>query len=190
MLFSFAFADWARAENSGRAEVFAMDEAGFGVFYRETGPRLLGYLQRCLGNRALAEDLLQDAFLKFLRSGFTGKDDADRTRYLFGIATNLVRDHFRSPKSREIEFTAEAAPAAQAAFPLEGSDVGKALAALSPRDRAMLWLAHVEGLTPREIARSLDLKPSSMKSMMFRARQRLAARLRALGLVPSREVGR
>ena len=49
---------------------------------------------------------------------------------------------------------------------------------LKPRDRAMLWLAYAEGSTHREIAATLGLNAGSVKLMLFRARQRLAERLR------------
>jgi RNA polymerase sigma-70 factor (ECF subfamily) len=48
---------------------------------------------------------------------------------------------------------------------------------LKPRERAMLWLAYAEGASHREIADVLGLHPGSLKTMLFRARRRLAALL-------------
>ncbi len=62
------------------------------------------------------------------------------------------------------------------------------MAELSPRDRQMLWLAYVEGASHREIAKALGLRAASIRSMLFRARQRLAEQLKVRGLRPQEEV--
>jgi RNA polymerase sigma-70 factor (ECF subfamily) len=56
-----------------------------------------------------------------------------------------------------------------------------ALRELKPRDRQMLWLAYVEGLSHHEIGQALGLKTQSLRPMLFRARQRLSKVLRAKG---------
>ena len=48
---------------------------------------------------------------------------------------------------------------------------------LAPRDRALLWLAHVEGYDHREIARVLGLQESSVRVILFRARKKLEKEL-------------
>lgn len=187
VLLSLAIHSKAQAGADCGPGTVLMDEAAFYLFYHQTGPRLLGYLNRCLGDQALAEDLLQEAFVKFLRCGFVGRDESERSRYVFKIATNLVRDHFRARKGTEVEFNEGSLPQPLQTHPERDSAVNQALGALAPRDRAMVWLAHVEGLTPREIAQTLGLKASSMKSMMFRARRRFASKLREFGLGPAGE---
>jgi RNA polymerase sigma-70 factor (ECF subfamily) len=57
------------------------------------------------------------------------------------------------------------------------ADVERALARLKPRDRDMLWLAYAQGATHEEIARHLGVGRPSIKTMLSRARQRLAAAL-------------
>src|SRR5438132_13506283 len=47
-----------------------MDAAAFQVFYAKTAPGLRGYLRRASGNEALADDILQESFLRFLRAEF------------------------------------------------------------------------------------------------------------------------
>jgi RNA polymerase sigma-70 factor (ECF subfamily) len=61
------------------------------------------------------------------------------------------------------------------------------MAKLSPRDRQMLWLAYVEGASHQEVAKALGLRTASVRSMLFRARQRLAGQLQARGLHPEME---
>ena len=48
---------------------------------------------------------------------------------------------------------------------------------LKPRERSLLWLAYVQGCSYAEIAEVVGVRPSSLKSMLFRARRRLAAML-------------
>ena len=104
--------------------------------------------------------------------------------YLFRIAANLLADVRRRPLG-EVPLADERLPTdpADAAAAIERrADVERALATLSPRDRDMLWLAYAEGASHAEIAVHLGLARASMKAMLARARQRLAARLRGVGL--------
>jgi RNA polymerase sigma-70 factor (ECF subfamily) len=55
---------------------------------------------------------------------------------------------------------------------------------LKPQERALLWLAHVEGSSHEEIAEALNVKTASVKVMLFRARKRLGELLTAKGLAP------
>jgi RNA polymerase sigma-70 factor (ECF subfamily) len=164
-----------------------MDEAAFRHLYQRTARPLRAYLLRSCGEPALADDLLQEAYLRMLRSGFEGESDDHRRYYIFRIATNLLRDHFRRsrPETREVP-ERDGAPGHDEAVHLR-SDVGAAMAGLATRDRQMLWLAYVEGASHQEIAEVLGLRTSSIRSMLFRARQRLAAELQARGLGASVE---
>jgi RNA polymerase sigma-70 factor (ECF subfamily) len=170
------------------AGAVTMDEAAFRRLYQRTARPLRAYLARCCGDFTLADDLLQEAYLRFLRSSFEGEDDDHRKNYLYRIATNLMRDHFRRKRPETDEVPEQnLAPLHDAAIHLR-SDVGSAMAELSPRDRQMLWLAYVEGASHREIAKALGLRAPSIRSMLFRARQRLAEQLKVRGLRPQEEV--
>lgn len=170
-----------------RGRAVAMDEASFHDLYQRTARPLRAYLMRSCGDLALTDDLLQEAYLRMLRSGFEGEDFDHRKNYLYRIATNLLRDHFRrsKPISHEVPERGVATDDEKAVH--MRSDVGGAMAKLAPRDRQMLWLAYVEGATHREIARVLGLRSASIRSMLFRARQRLAGQLQARGLRPDLE---
>ena len=63
------------------------------------------------------------------------------------------------------------------------------MSTLRPRDRAMLWLAYAHGSTHDEIAGVIGVKTGSVKLMLFRARQRLADKLR-VRLGPTQEGSR
>lgn len=170
----------------GRA--VTMDESAFRNLYDRTARPLRAYLMRSCGDLALADDLLQEAYLRMLRSGFEGEDNDHRKNYLFRIATNLLRDHFRRAKPETDDIPErDKSPGHDEAVHLR-SDVGGAMAELAPRDRQMLWLAYVEGASHEEIAKVFGLRTASIRSMLFRARQRLAHQLQARGLRPGLEV--
>lgn len=161
-----------------------MDEAAFVAFYEQTARRLRSYLRRTTGDTVLADDLLQESYTRLLGSGFVTDDDDHRRNYLYRIASNLVRDHYRRQRPTDPEPPDPAIDASHGRQVELRADVGAALAGLKPRDRQMLWLAYVEGSNHREIASALGLRAASVKSMLSRARSRLASRLHAGGFRP------
>src|SRR5437016_14597820 len=77
-----------------------MDAAAFQVFYAKAAPGLRGYIRRASGNEALADDILQESFLRFLRAKLPQFDDATPAdepmkAYLYKIATSLLVDHWQ-----------------------------------------------------------------------------------------------
>ena len=63
-------------------------------------------------------------------------------------------------------------------------DMSRVFAELKPQERALLWLAHVEGNSHEEIAAAIGVKSKSIKVMLFRARKRLGEMLTKKGLAP------
>ena len=168
------------------AQALHMTEEAFRAFYERTARPLWAYLARATGEPHTADDLLQDSYYRLLRSTVVFEDDGHRRNYLFRIATNLVRDRHRRPL-REV-----ALPDDDSERPLACEDaalgrfgatreLGRALDALRPRDRDLLWLAYTQGLSHAEMARTLGVKTGSVKMLLFRARARLSALLRPSG---------
>lgn len=168
-------------------EAFEMDEDAFRAFYDRTARPLWLYLSRLTGDAQQADDLLQESYYRFLRSKTAHEGDAHRRAYLFRIATNLVRDGHRRTKRQPVVSLAgpeEALPSRDgdtAERSARRTDLHRAMAKLRPRDRALLWLAYAQGHAHVEIAETLGVKPASIKLLLFRARRRLAALLRAGG---------
>jgi RNA polymerase sigma-70 factor (ECF subfamily) len=176
----------------GAAEqTFQMDEQTFRTLYDRTSRPLWSYLYRVSGNGALADDLLQESFYRILRVRLPEMNQDYMKNYLFRIATNLMRDHWRRGKteglqsslsSEEVSAKAEGVADAWSAEQIDArSDVNRVLAEMKPRDRELLWLAYVEGSSHREIAEAVGLREQSVRPLLFRARQRLASLLRARG---------
>ena len=128
-----------------------MDSDAFAGFYERSARSLWAYLARVSGDHALADDLMQESYLRFLCASrpelFPAEGEVAARRYLFRIATNLLRDHWRRPRAASIEETPEEFFAASDSSAQADSSamLGPALALMRPRDRQLLWLAHAEG---------------------------------------------
>jgi len=151
------------------------DEARFTAFYEATAPALGRYLLRVTGDPAMADDILQEAYMRLLRTSLPEMDEAALRSYLFQTATHLVYDHWRRTR-RERRALArlrdEAAPARPSSP--EAADVMAAFHRLSVRERALLWLAHVEEYDHRAIARIVGVGERSVRVLLFRARRKMA----------------
>jgi RNA polymerase sigma-70 factor (ECF subfamily) len=164
---------------------FEMDEETFRAFYDRTARALWGYLSKVTGDPHLADDLLQEAYYRFLRVRGDWESEAHRRAYLFRIATNLVHDgRRRAGRTRIVPLTDSESDSAAghpdlAARTERRADLKRAMDRLRPRDRALLWLAYAQGHPHTEIAGALGVKTASVKQLLFRARRRLATLLRA-----------
>jgi len=158
-----------------REEAFPADEDSFGALYRSTAPALLGYIRKTLGNATMAEDILQETFYRYLRADLPEMDANRAKSYLFKIATSLMVDHWRRKKREKFWQNLWHPPATVQGG--QSDDVAHALSALKPAERALLWLAYVEGFDHNEIASTLGLKAKSIRVLLFRARQNLSRTL-------------
>jgi RNA polymerase sigma-70 factor (ECF subfamily) len=140
---------------------------------------LWAYLARVSGDPALADDLVQESFVRMLGAATPMDGEVHAKRYLFRIATNLLKDYWRRPKASSIEdlpegvFANESSHGTDAQMMLEPR-----LLQLRPRERQLLWLAHAEGYSHKEIAEIMGLRSPSIRLMLFRARHRLAELLK------------
>ncbi len=163
-----------------------MDGDAFAAFYLRSARPLWAYLARVSQDPGLADDLMQESFVRFLcarGAPAAAEGEVASRRYLFQIATNLLKDHWRKPRARSIEDVPEEFFAASADDAREDSQavLGPALKKLRLRDRQILWLAHAEGYSHREIAEVTGLGTASIRLLLFRARRRIAAILREQG---------
>ncbi len=165
-------------------DALQMDEDTFRAFYDRTARQVWAYLARITGDRALADDLLQESYYRFLRARHSFTSESHRRNYLFRIATNLAHDrHRRGRVAPTVPLPMENEPGALAdgrdlaAETERRADLARGMATLKPREREMLWLAYAQGSSHEEIAETLGLRRSSIKILLFRARRRLAAAL-------------
>ncbi len=169
-----------------------MDESAFRAFYEEAAPKLRAYIRRASGDAALADDILQEAFYRYLRADLPVLEKHQMKGYLYRIASSLLGDHWRRLK-RERRWSLasflgrDATRPSRAQWPLPTGDGGDALRLfhkLKPQEQNLLWLAYVEGFSHGEISSALELNEKSVRVLLFRARQKLAALLRKENLGP------
>ena len=126
------------------------------------------------GNRADADDVFQEVFLAYCQCGKTFRDEEHRKAWLLRVTANRTKSLLASPWRRR------AAPLEDvyAYTDPEESAVDAAMASLPPKYRAVIHLYYFEGYTSDEIAGLLECKPSTVRSRLSRARERLGAILK------------
>ena len=160
-----------------------MDETIFRGVYEKVAPQLRSYLRVLSRDDALADDLVQEAFLRFLRSGVTGLNEFQMKGYLYKAGTSALIDHWRA-RQRERRWEETAPQTEFISNPDLSYDMNRLFRALTTKQQALLWLAYVEGFQHSEIAHMLGMKEDSVKVVLLRARRELAATLNAEGLAP------
>lgn len=166
--------------------IFATEHA-FRTWYDVAAPRVYAYLlARCAGDRTLAEELTQQAFVGAIRDRASFDGRADPVTWVIAIARNRLIDHLRRQEReerrhlrivvREIDPERDAGLGPQVAGPMQVIDtrdqVLAVLRALPSAQRAALVLHHVDGLSVREIASQMGRSPSAIESLLVRARDR------------------
>lgn len=153
-----------------------LGEAEFRVFYEQTARPLRAWLRRVAGQERV-DDLAQEAYLRVLRTSARELPPEERRAYLYKVASNLVADTWR--KTKRQGGPAESLDADTLAARVSDStatlDMSRALTRLRLKERTLLWLAYVERASHREIAAALDVQEGSVRVLLSRARQKLAA---------------
>jgi RNA polymerase sigma-70 factor (ECF subfamily) len=144
----------------------------FACFYATNQARLWAYLRRLGADPSQAQDIAQDAFMRWMESP-AASWPAERARpYLFAIASNLLTDAWRRRRyevSWDDELHGESTEEANlVAIPQAAWRV------LSRRQRQMLWLAYAEQFNHQEIASVCGVAVASVRVLLARARARLA----------------
>jgi RNA polymerase sigma-70 factor (ECF subfamily) len=155
-----------------------VDEQAFSALYEATAKPLWRYVARVSGREDVADDVLQESYLRLLRSGRCDMELADARPYLFRIATNLLHDRWR--RGDDLQFQQSDEPSIES-HPENVLDATRMLHRLKPRARELLWLAYMEGMTHREIADVTGLNVMSVRILLLRARREAAAQLKSKG---------
>ncbi len=166
------------------------DEKAFETLVERHQGLVLGVVARMLGHRGDAEDIAQEVFVRAWKSASRYKPSAKFTTWLLTIARNLVfnavrdnRRHARNVSMDDEETVcqwpdpATRTPAQEHADKELREAVDAAIEALPPQQRMALILRRYDGLAYEEIAEVLKTSVPSVKSLLFRAREELRARL-------------
>ena len=148
----------------------------FADFYAAHSRGLWRYLVRIGANRTIAEDLMQEAFIRWSLSQASGWESERSRAYLFTIATRLLTDWWRRQR-REIAW--DEAHDREAVSEVADSPLfrSRAWASLSPRQQQLLWLAYVEEFTHVEIAGICGVSAKSVRVLLSRGRTALSQHL-------------
>jgi RNA polymerase sigma-70 factor (ECF subfamily) len=185
MSYPLVILDKMMAESHPDEALAVMGDDEFRAFYERTARPLWAYLSRICGDPHQADDFLQEAYYRFYRASKRYESEAHRRNSLFQIATNLVRDAARRGKQyEEVPLADEGAPSAGAVPKSESpspetevamrTDVARAIRQLEPTQRELLWLAYAQGSSHEEIAEILGLSAISVRTLLLRARRKLA----------------
>jgi RNA polymerase sigma-70 factor (ECF subfamily) len=162
-----------RGEPSGAASLFEKYSAS-----------LLRFTDRMLGNRADAEEVTQEVFVKMITRVEQYDGQAPVSSWLFAIAANACRDRMRRGRRAApvaLDAVAERADEGEAVDAVlvekeKRAAVRAALSSLSPEQREALVLARYHGLPYAEIARTLQISEGAVKTRIFRAMEALKQR--------------
>lgn len=132
-----------------------------------------------LRDAALAEDAVQDTFLKAYRRMDTFRGACSEQTWLMSIAINTCRDYRRTAWMRHTDrrIALEQLPESGAEATFSDGAVMEAVAALSPREREAVLLRYYQGMKLREVAQALHISENTAKARLHRANQHLRARL-------------
>ena len=156
--------------------------------YRTYSGELFGFAYNALGERGVAEELVQEVFTRAWRHAERYDPERASVRtWLYQIARHAIIDarrrasvrpglplHEPGPGSEPVGESVEQA--------MLGWQVAMALERLSPDHRQMIRLAHVQGLTMREIAEHTDLPVGTVKSRTWYALRQLRLVLEEMGI--------
>jgi len=157
------------------------------LYDRFAGPIYTVALSR-LGDRQLAEEAVQDVFVKAWRAAATFDPERALSPWLYEIArrsaADIVRRERRRPTTTRLSTAVPADDGPTLGDAWEAWEVRRALAELPPDELELVRLTHFVGLTRSEIAERLGLPIGTVKSRMHRAHRRLAERLAHLKAEP------
>jgi len=159
-------------------EVQGVDADAVEELFKGVYPKLAGWVRRLVDDDDTAHEIASEAFVRLL-SRWTRVDSPQS--YLYMIATNLIRDHWRKAERERRAIrsvTAGAALQEVAAYPVQDVDVRNLIASLPPRLRDPFLLHYYGGFGIREVATLLRRPEGTIKADLFAARARLKTLLR------------
>jgi RNA polymerase sigma-70 factor (ECF subfamily) len=169
------------------ARLRAGDTEAFDAVYDEYRPRIFGFLLRLSRRRTVAEDLLDETFLRLVRRVGTLRPDSNLGAWLFTVARNLYWSHRRASALED-----DVDPAALSLWPITAPDPSpyelaaggeleskfdQALQCLTAQQREVLLLVIREGLTPGEAADVCGITAEALRQRLSRARAAVIERM-------------
>ena len=165
------------------------DERAFSIILRTYEQPVFNYVLRLTGDRALAEDLTQEVFLRVFQ-GLPGFSLRSRfTTWLFQVTKNRVLDELRAIERRTRALVAldDIPPLEVVDAPVERAEtidaVWRAVEALNPDLKMALLLRDVVGLSYAEIAETLEVTLATVKWRIYKSREEVQLALQREGIM-------
>jgi len=171
------------------------NDAALSDLYRRWAGPLLRYLERMVKDRATAEELLQESFIRVHQARDRYEPEARFSTWLFRIGRNLALNELDLARRRKPHFSTDterseddsrprltlvsSTPSAESVIEARRTRdlVDGFLAELPERQRSALWLSAVEGHSYAEIAEILGTSNQSVKALIHRGRATIAERI-------------
>ena len=172
----------------------AGDDSALSDLYRRWAGPLLRFLERMVKERATAEELLQESFIRVHQAKDRYEPEARFSTWLFRIAHNLANNRRRDDgRRKEVGFGgSDGGPRPEEQILKEKSGlmptrqldkselqkvVQESLETLNDRQRMAVLLHKFEGMSYSDIAEAMELTPAAVKSLLSRARESLRGKL-------------
>ena len=171
------------------------DSNSFGILLNRNLNMVVQYLARMVRNRAIAEELAQDVFIRVYRSRQTWAPNARFSTWLYRIMTNVALNHFRDEKRFRNNISLDVHDATQLrreapdhslliedrlVREVTAGQVRRAIRSLPAKQRTAVIMHKYHDLDYAQIGAILGCSPSAVKALMFRAYETLRVRLRTL----------
>jgi RNA polymerase sigma-70 factor (ECF subfamily) len=151
------------------------------AFYDRSVHEVFAYLHRATaGNRSLAEDLTQEAFVACVHAVRRGEPDALTMAWLIGVARHKLVDHYRRHTREERKLSlvwSKSNEAAPLPFDVTSAVALAALGGLSAEHRLVLVLRYLDDLPVAEVAATIGRSTGATESLLVRARRALSESL-------------
>jgi RNA polymerase sigma-70 factor (sigma-E family) len=151
--------------------------AALGALFADHAPNAIRLARRITGDRVLAEDLVQEAFVRLAARFPDLRDPGAFGGYLRTTVTNLARSHFRRAKLERTYVQHEARGQVTEWAPQSDLELRDAIMRLPPRQRAAIALRYYEDLPVAQVADVLGCPAGTVKSLASRGIGRLRREL-------------
>ena len=143
--------------------------------------KFLGYIRKRIADPDLAEDILQDSFLKAIRSAPQIGDDEELVRWFYRVLQNAIIDAYRrraAESNRRINFSGEVEPTVSLKEENTICEcISELIPTLKPEYAQVTKAIDLDGESPENVARRLGISRNNLKVRTHRARQALRKRL-------------
>ena len=161
------------------------DKSAFQILVKRHKEKVRNIIYITMNNSALVDDIAQDVFITVYRNLKHFRFESQFTTWLYRITVNRCKDYLRKMNVRKIFFPIEeGSELSEYPTPIENNDISKivmdAISKLPVKLRMPLILKDIEGFSYQEISESLNCEMGTVKSRIFRGREKLKEILQPL----------